>query len=108
MTRQKIRVIKHEAVPDCGSYEVRFPGGRPSKYFYFETWPVAGCDLIGSNKQSPNRRQEVCPRRAGQARFAITASKRGADVQPNHSSNMEPVGGSNTADAQKVVFREIP
>jgi hypothetical protein len=21
----KIRVIKHEAVPDCGSYEVRFP-----------------------------------------------------------------------------------
>jgi hypothetical protein len=26
----KIRVIKHEAVPDCGSFEVRFPDGRPS------------------------------------------------------------------------------
>jgi hypothetical protein len=25
-----------EAVPDCGSYEVRFPDGRPSKYFYPE------------------------------------------------------------------------
>jgi hypothetical protein len=23
----KIRVIKHEVVPDCGSYEVHFPDG---------------------------------------------------------------------------------
>ena len=28
-----------EVVPDCGSYEVRFPDGRPSKYFYFENLP---------------------------------------------------------------------
>jgi hypothetical protein len=35
----KIKVIKHEVVPDCGSYEVRFPDGRPSKYFYFENVP---------------------------------------------------------------------
>ena len=26
-------------IPDCGSYEVRFPDGRPSKYFYFENLP---------------------------------------------------------------------
>jgi len=32
----KIRVMQHEAVPGCGSYEVRFPDRRPSKYFYFE------------------------------------------------------------------------
>jgi hypothetical protein len=32
----KIKIIKHEVVPDCGSYEVRFPDGRPSRYFYFE------------------------------------------------------------------------
>jgi len=25
--------------PDCGNYEVRFPDGRPSKYFYFENLP---------------------------------------------------------------------
>ena len=26
----RIRIIKHEAVPDCGSFEVRFPeGARP-------------------------------------------------------------------------------
>ena len=29
-----VRLIKHEAVPLCGSYEVRFPDGRPSRYFY--------------------------------------------------------------------------
>jgi hypothetical protein len=35
----KIRLIKHEAVPGCGSYELRFPDGRPSKYVYFENNP---------------------------------------------------------------------
>ena len=37
--KTKIRVIKHEVVPGCGSYEVRFPDGRPSKDFYFENQP---------------------------------------------------------------------
>jgi hypothetical protein len=32
----KIRIIKHEVIPDCGNYEVCYPDGRPSKYFYFE------------------------------------------------------------------------
>ena len=35
----KIRLIKHEAVPNCGSYEIRFPDGRPSRYVYFENLP---------------------------------------------------------------------
>jgi hypothetical protein len=35
----KVRLIKHEAVPDCGSYEVRFSDGRPSRYFYFDDEP---------------------------------------------------------------------
>ena len=35
----RIRIIKHEAVPECGSYEVRFSDGRPSKYFYWEDIP---------------------------------------------------------------------
>jgi hypothetical protein len=34
-----IRLIKHEVVPKCGSYEVRFPDGRPSRYLYFEDLP---------------------------------------------------------------------
>jgi hypothetical protein len=36
----RVRIIKHEPVPRCGSYEVRFPDGRPSQFFYFDD--VAG------------------------------------------------------------------
>jgi hypothetical protein len=32
----RIRIIKHEAVPKCGSYEVRFGDGRPSRFYYFD------------------------------------------------------------------------
>jgi hypothetical protein len=31
-----VRLIKHEAVPKCGSYEIRFPHGRPSRFFYWD------------------------------------------------------------------------
>ena len=34
-----VRLIKHEAVPKCGSYEVRFSDGRPSRYFYWDDEP---------------------------------------------------------------------
>ncbi len=34
-----VRLIKHEAVPNCGSCEVRFPDGGPSKYFYWDDLP---------------------------------------------------------------------
>jgi hypothetical protein len=34
-----VRIIKHEIVPDCGSFEVRFSDGRPSKYFYWDDIP---------------------------------------------------------------------
>ncbi len=34
-----IKLIKHEAVPGCGSFEVRFPDGKPSKYFYWDDVP---------------------------------------------------------------------
>jgi hypothetical protein len=30
------RIIPHEAVPLCGSFEVRFPDGRPSRFFYWD------------------------------------------------------------------------
>jgi hypothetical protein len=35
----RIRIIRHEAVPDCGSYEVRFRDERPSVYFYWDDQP---------------------------------------------------------------------
>jgi hypothetical protein len=31
-----IRIIKHEAVPKTGSFEVRFPDGRKSSFFYWD------------------------------------------------------------------------
>ena len=38
-----VRLIKHEAIAGCGSYEVRFDDGRSSVFFYFEDLP--GCRL---------------------------------------------------------------
>jgi hypothetical protein len=35
----RIRLIKHEAVPQCGSFEVRFTDGWKSKYFYWDDLP---------------------------------------------------------------------
>ncbi len=34
-----VRLIKHEAVPDCGSFEIRFPDGRPSRFIYWDDLP---------------------------------------------------------------------
>ena len=34
--RMTVRLIKHEAVPNCGSYEVRYSDGRPSRFFYWD------------------------------------------------------------------------
>jgi hypothetical protein len=31
-----VRLIKHEAVPKCGSFEVRCSDGRPSRNFYWD------------------------------------------------------------------------
>jgi hypothetical protein len=34
-----VRLIKHEVIPQCGGFEVRFPDGRPSQFFYWEDLP---------------------------------------------------------------------
>jgi hypothetical protein len=42
-----IRIIKHEAVPNCGSFEVRYSDGQPSRrplnagfnYAILQGWP---------------------------------------------------------------------
>jgi hypothetical protein len=36
---RNVRLIKHEVVPKCGSFEVRFADGRPSRFFYWEDVP---------------------------------------------------------------------
>ena len=31
-----VRLIKHQAVPQSGSFEIRFPDKRPSKFMYWD------------------------------------------------------------------------
>jgi hypothetical protein len=40
MKSARVRIFKHEAVPQCGSFEVRFTDGRPSQYFYWDDIPA--------------------------------------------------------------------
>jgi hypothetical protein len=35
----RIRIIKHEAAPGSGSFEVWFPDGRASQFFYWDDIP---------------------------------------------------------------------
>jgi len=35
-----IRIITHEAVPNCGSFEVRFRDGRAPRFFYWDDVPA--------------------------------------------------------------------
>jgi hypothetical protein len=34
-----VRLIKHDVIPKCGSFEVRFDDSRPSRYFYWDDLP---------------------------------------------------------------------
>jgi hypothetical protein len=40
MKTTRVRIIKHEAVAGCGSFEVRFADGRPCLYFYWDDIPA--------------------------------------------------------------------
>jgi hypothetical protein len=64
----RVRIIKHEAVPDCGSFEVRFPDGRPSQYFYWD-------DLAGRRLNPETLDRETAMEQA--KAFARTAESGG-------------------------------
>ena len=63
-----VRLIKHEVIPDCGSFEIRFPDGRPSRYFYWDDLPSRRLrpDLVDSG-DGAGAGQGVCEGRAGGA-----------------------------------------
>ena len=56
--RARIRIIQHEPVSLCGSFEVRFPDGRPSQYF---NW-----DDIPGRRLRPDRTDKATALRAAQ------------------------------------------
>ena len=60
-----IRIIKHEAVPKTGSFEVRFSDGRHSVFFYW--------DDIPARRLSP---QQMDSNRALEAAKALARSER--------------------------------
>jgi hypothetical protein len=58
-----VRLYKHEAVPDCGSVEVRFSDGRPSRFFYWNDQPGRRLrtDLLTS-EEAEQRAKDVARR----------------------------------------------
>jgi len=55
----KIRLLKYTAapqVPDSGSYEVRFPDGRPSVYFYWDDNPGRASITHRMNSEEAERK----------------------------------------------------
>jgi hypothetical protein len=58
----KIRLLKHTAapqVPDSGSYEVRFPDGRPSLYFYWDDNPGHASITHSLNSEEAERKAKA-------------------------------------------------
>ena len=59
-----IRIIKHEPVPQTGSFEIRFPDGRPSIYFYWDDNP-------GRRSITRSMSQEEAERAAKESPIAV-------------------------------------
>jgi hypothetical protein len=81
-----VRIVKHEAVPDCGSFEVRFPDGRPSRFFYWDNLPSRRLNPQTSDRETALARAKAAARAAsGQPMTVwiyVNASKRVED--PDH------------------------
>jgi hypothetical protein len=67
MIKDRIRILKHEVVPLCGSFEVRFPDDRPPVYFYWDD--IAGRRLLPERLFTRKQALE-------QATLALAPSKR--------------------------------
>ncbi len=62
-----IRLIKDEAVPKCGSIDVRFPDAKPSGYFYWDDLPghrlrpdILTCEAISEQAKPLARPKAKC------------------------------------------------
>src|SRR4030095_919248 len=76
----RIRIIPHEAVPLCGSFEVRFPDGRPSRWSYWDD--IAGRrlrpDLVDT---APARREAQSWAHREQAALDGAANRDGLNLR---------------------------
>ena len=60
----RVRIIKHEVVPDCGSYEVSVEG-QPSRYFYFEDLPSRRLRLVQMTREQALKAARAYAARCG-------------------------------------------
>jgi hypothetical protein len=60
----RVRVVKHEAVPRCGSFEVRYPDGRPSVYFNWDDLPSRRLRLETLDRETALERAKALGRSA--------------------------------------------
>jgi hypothetical protein len=82
----RIRLIKHEAVAGCGSFEVRFAVGRASQYFYFD-------DISGPLRPEQLSRAEALE----QAKALAVKGSRRVDHFTNYSDTVAAAGGPSSA-----------
>ena len=68
MKTARIRVIKHEAVPDCGSFEVRFADGTPSQFFYWDNLPSRRLNPATLDRETALEKAKAAARAAKETR----------------------------------------
>jgi hypothetical protein len=57
-----VRLIKQEAVPKCGSFEVRFSDGRLSRYFYWDDLAGRRLNPAPVDSETALQRAKALPR----------------------------------------------
>ena len=56
--------MKHEAVPGCGSFEVRYPDGRESVYIYWDDLPSRRLNPSTLNRETALEKAKALARAA--------------------------------------------
>ena len=64
----RVRMIKHEAVPSCGAFEVRYPDGRPSVYFYWDDLPSRRLNPATLDRETALEKAKALARAAERSR----------------------------------------
>ena len=69
-----VRLINHEVIPRCGSFEVRYSDGRPSRYFYWDDKPSCRLrpELLTGKEAEKQAKALARAERGGYLRVAIS------------------------------------
>jgi hypothetical protein len=107
---KRVQLIKHEVIPDCGSFEIRFPDGRPSRYIYWDDLPSRRIRPGGKTDRAVAERVGKIFARAEQHALNIQAGRWWLTGRGS-STSRAPAQRSKAADAQgshRPLANEIP